>query len=954
VTMTGGSQPKMGSTVTRGEVEATVEFTGMQTFFGKTAAMIQSVEEMSHFQKILLKIMFFLLAVSFVLCGIILIYLLVSGETVLKAISYVVVLLVASIPLAMEVVTTTTMAIGSHQLAHKNAIVARLAAIEELAGMDMLCSDKTGTLTQNKMVIQEECPIYKDGMTMHDIILYAAMAAKWHEPPKDALDTLVLGQVNVKDLEGYEHVDYMPFDPIFKRTEGTVKAPNGEIYKTTKGAPHIIVKLQEGRPDVLEAVNHKVHELAERGIRSLAVARTYNGTEKWEMLGILTFLDPPRPGTKEVLARAKDFNIKVKMITGDHTAIAKETCRQLGLGTNILNADGLPSLEEGGKAPKDLYKIAPLIMEADGFAQVFPEHKFLIVEALRQQGFVVGMTGDGVNDAPALKKADIGIAVQGATDAARAAADIVLTNPGLGVIIDAITISRCIFQRIQNFVLYRVACTLQLLVFFFIAVLAFHPEDFATQANGNTPGSDTYLGPVLNANIRMATETDEWGSVWNNLGPSTVPINNLLGSNRDGTSIAWHAPECPYKSLFIQTNFSTFPAPSAATVAGTVMEPWKSMSWFTDDINNPGPVRWTPGYFLSQGPFVYKNLVFDGSSDPKDLDGFISASVAMQTPGLGATSNGWVLANCKSRTKLSGMPNMPNMSMNAYAYLNVSDPNACFQEAGYLFYNTSTAVPLPGYLITGNLCSERWNKYFNLPVIALIIITLLNDGTIISIAYDHVEPSRNPEAWNLPISYLISGTLGGVACASSIWLLALTLDSHNLNGTWYKGWGLPMLTYGDVVCALYQKVSLSDFLTLFSARTVGPFFSQIPAKPLLAAACFAMGCSTILAALWPFNEEKDTLINGFGTGSASEKRSRAGILGVVWLYVFIWWMVQDAAKVGLYMLMRRLNILHRKTTMSASASHDEEIQAQLAAEKVAKASAAGQAVDAVKIEPKAH
>ena len=824
--------------------------------------------------------MIFLLVVSFFLCGICLAYLLLRGEPFKSSIAYVVVLLVASIPIAMEVVTTTTMALGSRELSARSAIVSRLASIEELAGMNMLCSDKTGTLTLNKMALQPETPVFMPGADQATVLQYAAMAAKWLEPPKDALDTLVLGAADLVALGGYEQVEFVPFDPRIKRTEATVVAPDKSEFKVTKGAPHVLLKLLNPKRAETVAVTAEVEKcvevLAHRGVRCLAVART-GADGSWGLVGILTFLDPPRPDTKATLERAKEYGVSVKMITGDHKAIAQEMCLQLGLGTKILGPETLPSMQEDGRLPPNLQEYAPLIVEADGFAQVFPEHKFMIVEALRQKGFAVGMTGDGVNDAPALKKADIGIAVQGSTDAACAAADIVLTSPGLSVIIDAITLSRCIFQRIQNFVLYRVACTLQLLVFFFIAVLAFHPEDFATQANGNTSGSDTYLGPVLNANIRMATETDQWGTVWDNLGPNTVPINNLLGSNRDGTSVAWHAPECPYKSLFIQTNFSTFPAPSNSTVAGTVMEPWKSMSWFTDNINNPGPVRWTPGYFLSQGPFVYKNLVFDGTSDPKDLDGFISAAVALG-PNFGATPNGWVLANCTSN-------------------LNVSDPNACFQEAGYLFYNTSSAVPLPGYLITGNLCSERWKKYFNLPVIALIIITLLNDGTIISIAYDHVEPSRNPEAWNLPISYLISGTLGGVACASSIWLLALTLDSHNLNGTWYKGWGLPMLSYGDVVCALYQKVSLSDFLTLFSARTVGPFFSQVPAKPLLAAACFAMGCSTILAALWPFNEEKDTLIDGFGTGSSGEKRSRAGVLGVVWLYVFIWWMVQDAAKV---------------------------------------------------------
>ena len=371
VPMVEGGQPKMGSTVTRGEVEGTVEFTGVHTFFGKTAAMIQSVEGMSHFQLVLLRIMMFLLGISFFLCIIILIYLLVRGEPGAKAIGFVVVLLVASIPLAIEVVTTTTMAIGSRQLVAKNAIVARLAAIEELAGMNMLCSDKTGTLTLNKMMIQEETPIFKEGLNQYEVLRQAALAAKWHEPPKDALDTLVLGAADLPSLDPeFEQVDYLPFDPVVKRTEGTIKSKkDGSTFKVTKGAPHILVALCTDEA-VKARVGKLVDEFAERGIRSLAVARTLPGKlEAWEMLGILTFLDPPRPDTKETLFKAMEYGIDVKMVTGDHRAIAKETCRQLGLGTNVLNAEGLPSMGADGKAPDNLKEYAPMIIEADGFAQ---------------------------------------------------------------------------------------------------------------------------------------------------------------------------------------------------------------------------------------------------------------------------------------------------------------------------------------------------------------------------------------------------------------------------------------------------------------------------------------------------------------------------------------------------------------------------------------------------------
>jgi len=406
VTMIKGDSPKMGSTVARGETEATVIATGMNTFFGKTANMIQSVDELGHLQKILLTIMAFLIVLSFTLCGITLWYLLDQGQNFREAISFVVVLLVASIPVAIEVVVTATLALGSRGLAEMDAIVARLSAIEELAGMNMLCSDKTGTLTLNKMVIQDDCPLFVEGITREDVILYSALAAKWWEPPKDALDTMVLNVADLKLCDAYEHTDFMPFDPTKKRTEATLRTKaDGKIFSVTKGAPHIVLDLCHDKHRIESAVENKVLELAERGIRSLAVART-NEKNEWYMLGILTFLDPPRPDTKLTIERARQHGVEVKMVTGDHQVIAKETARVLDMGTNILGCQGLPNLDADGKVPKgpEMDSLCQKILECNGFAQVFPEHKFIIVEALRLQGFQVGMTGDGVNDAPALKK----------------------------------------------------------------------------------------------------------------------------------------------------------------------------------------------------------------------------------------------------------------------------------------------------------------------------------------------------------------------------------------------------------------------------------------------------------------------------------------------------------------------------------------------------------------------
>ena len=432
--------------------------------------------------------MIVLVAISLTLSFIVFVYLLRNTD-LNNALGFTVVLIIASIPLAIEIVTTTTLAVGSKEMSKHGAIVTRLSAIEDLAGMSILCSDKTGTLTLNKMEIQEETPSYYPGETQYSILRYAAMAAKWKEPPKDALDTLVLGSVDMKSLESVKQLNYLPFDPIVKRTEGTVQeGPDGATFKVTKGAPHIISHLVSD-PAVTALVDRDVIQFGDRGIRCLAVAKTVAPSGEWKFLGMLTFLDPPRPDTKETIAAARNYGIAVKMITGDHLLIAKETARRLNMGSHILSAEGLPMLDMKTKEkPKDLAATyGQMIFNADGFAQVFPEHKYLVVECLREMGFKVGMTGDGVNDAPALQRADVGIAVSGSTDAARAAADIVLTEPGLSTIIEGILIARCIFVRIRNFITYRIAATLQLLLFFFVAVFAFKPSDYEPKNIGDIP-----------------------------------------------------------------------------------------------------------------------------------------------------------------------------------------------------------------------------------------------------------------------------------------------------------------------------------------------------------------------------------------------------------------------------------------------------------------------------------
>lgn len=454
-----------GSIIRQGEAGALVYATGANTYFGKTAELVQQATTVSHFQRAVLKIGNYLIILAVTLVVIILGVALFRGDRMITTLQFALVLTVAAIPVAMPTVLSVTMAVGARLLAKKEAIVTRLAAIEELAGVDVLCADKTGTLTQNKLTLGE--PFCLSGIRDDEVILTAALASRADN--KDTIDLAVLG--GLKDdqvLKDYEVIHFLPFDPVHKRTEATIKGTDGKEFKVTKGAPQVILELSANAGQINPLIEKAVNEFAARGFRSLGVARA-DVKEQWQFLGVLPLFDPPREEAKETIATARQMGVMVKMATGDQMAIARETAGKLGLGTNILDAEGF-----GDTKHHETAQLADSIEKADGFAQVFPEHKFHIVDVLQQRGHIVGMTGDGVNDAPALKKADCGIAVSGATDAARAAASIVLLTPGLSVIIDAIKESRKIFQRMNSYAIYRIAETLRVLLFMTLAILIFN------------------------------------------------------------------------------------------------------------------------------------------------------------------------------------------------------------------------------------------------------------------------------------------------------------------------------------------------------------------------------------------------------------------------------------------------------------------------------------------------
>ena len=454
-----------GSIVRQGEIGALVYATGANTYFGQTAQLVQEAHTVSHFQRAVLKIGDYLIVLAVVLVAVIITVALFRGDPILTTLQFALVLTVAAIPVAMPTVLSVTMAVGARLLAGKQAIVTRLAAIEELAGVDVLCADKTGTLTQNKLTLGD--PFSVNSITGEQVILNAALASRADN--NDTIDLAVLGGLKSDQaLKGYKVTHFQPFDPVHKRTEAAVKGADGKEFKVTKGAPQVILALSANAAEVKPAVDKAVNEFAARGFRSLGVARA-EGDGKWQFQGVLPLFDPPRDDAKATIATAEHMGVKVKMVTGDALAIAQETAKKLGMGTNILDAASL-----GDAKHKETASETESIEKADGFAQVFPEHKFHIVDVLQQCGHIVGMTGDGVNDAPALKKADCGIAVSSATDAARAAASIVLLTPGLSVIIDAMKESRKIFQRMNSYAIYRIAETLRVLFFMTLAILVFN------------------------------------------------------------------------------------------------------------------------------------------------------------------------------------------------------------------------------------------------------------------------------------------------------------------------------------------------------------------------------------------------------------------------------------------------------------------------------------------------
>jgi len=457
-----------GSVVLQGEMEGLVIGTGMNTFFGRTAKLVEEAKTTSHFQKAVIKIGDYLIALALFMIAIIFFVSFFRHESFFETLQFALVLTIAAIPVALPAVLSVTMAIGASVLAKKKAIVSKLVAIEEMAGMDILCSDKTGTITKNELTVAEIKPL--SNFSEDDVLLYAALASRAED--NDPIDSAIYNHIQPssaiqQNLNSFNITDFQPFDPVSKRTEADVSDSNAKSFKVSKGAPQVILDLLDDtqKESIAPKVNNLVEEEAKQGYRMLGVAKT-DTKGQWHYAGLIPLFDPPRDDSAQTIETAQNMGVTVKMITGDHTAIGQQIAEKVHLKHPVKSVKEFLS--------KSDHDSVEFVQNTDGFAEVYPEHKYKIVQWFQDQKHIVGMTGDGVNDAPALKKADVGIAVDGATDAAKSAADIVLTSPGLSVIIDALQESRKIFRRMNSYAIYRITETIRVLFFITLSIIIFN------------------------------------------------------------------------------------------------------------------------------------------------------------------------------------------------------------------------------------------------------------------------------------------------------------------------------------------------------------------------------------------------------------------------------------------------------------------------------------------------
>jgi H+-transporting ATPase len=488
--------------VQRGEATCIVINTGANTYFGKTAELVKTARPKSHQEQIMLAVVRYMLFLGIGALVIVGIYGAVTGAGVLSILTLAVIFLMGAVPVALPAVLTIVQSVGAMELAKKGVLVTRLDSIEDAASIDILCLDKTGTITGNKLSVGEVIPF--GSHTQNEVVLMAGLACQ--EQSKDTIDTALFEYARAADTgrESYECVSFTPFEPATKKSEAVIST-GGKRFRVIKGAPQTVISLCKTLDELSrQNANQKVEELSRKGYRALAIAVSGNDKpDDLQLAGLVSLADSPRPDSKAMIESARGLGVKPIMLTGDNIAIAREIARQVGIGNKIIRMDDIRNLNETEQAK--------IIESSDGFAEIYPEDKYQIVKLLQSTGHMVGMTGDGVNDAPALKQAEMGIAVSSATDVAKAAASTVLTEPGVSVIIDAIETSRHIYQRMLTWVINKVTKVIQVIGLLTIGFFWFH--DIVVSLLGMTLlifANDFVTMSLATDNVEYTASPNKW------------------------------------------------------------------------------------------------------------------------------------------------------------------------------------------------------------------------------------------------------------------------------------------------------------------------------------------------------------------------------------------------------------------------------------------------------------
>src|ERR1039457_4798273 len=461
---TPGEVLSSGSIVRRGEGNGVVMLTGAKTYFGRTTELVQQARPTLHIEAVVSKVVRWLFVIVGALLAVVVVLSLVRGAPLLEMVPLLLVLLMSAVPVALPVMFTVSMAFGSKELAKRGVLVTRLSAAEDAATMDVLCVDKTGTITMNQLAVTEVIPL--EQTTEADVLMAGALASQ--EANQDPIDLAFLAAA--KDRHVFDNVpkvtpvSFAPFDAKNRRTEAVVEQ-NGQRLHVIKGAMRTVVETCGLQPAAVETLEARVSESAAKGYRTLAVAR---GPETGipTLLGLVSLYDPPRPDAKQLIAELQGLGVPVKMLTGDALPVARE----IGQGVGLPNIRRVSDLKAAGSLASN--EAMDLLAGADGFAEVYPEDKYVVVKHLQAAGHVTGMTGDGVNDAPALRQAEVGIAVSTATDVAKGAASVVLTDPGLTNIVALVEQGRTIYQRILTYIINKISRTILKTAFVAIAFVA--------------------------------------------------------------------------------------------------------------------------------------------------------------------------------------------------------------------------------------------------------------------------------------------------------------------------------------------------------------------------------------------------------------------------------------------------------------------------------------------------